>query len=211
MGRVELVGSYICHPSFDPHTGSAQLAKYHIPNPISRVELDSGGSICSIGDHTMSSRTHHHYLIRGRQHLGWAIGLWHTDDEYQRWLANDRPEITLYGDPTRRQGIWIPALNVKLEDNVRINNSDITDEGIVHDNYTDLVTPFDSENNEILVGDRLYIAVKNDVRRATVTRIAARPQYVSSVGYTRKLTVADDKGQKLTINSGRSTIRDPHQ
>lgn len=159
----------------------------------------------------MSSRSHHHYLVNGQQYLGWPIGLWHTDAEYQSWLADGRPSITLYGDPTRRQGIWIPDLMIKLEDNTRIQNSDITDVGIVHDAYTDLVTPFDRENREIAVGDRLYIAVKNDVRQATVIKIAARPQYVSSTGYTRKLSVVDDRGQKLTINSGRSTIKEAQQ
>lgn len=158
----------------------------------------------------MSSRTHHHYLVRGQQHLGWSIGLWHTDAEYEYWRVGEH-DIDLWGDPTRRQGIWIPSLQIKLNDNIRINNSDITDVGIVHDAYTDLVTPFDRDNNEIHVGDRLYIAVKNDVRRARVTKIAARPQYVSSTGYTRKLSVVDESGQKLTINSGRSTIRDPQQ
>lgn len=210
MGYMELVGSYICHSDVDPHTGSAELAKNYSSNPRRRGKSCSGSSIYSGKDHTMSSRTHHHYLINGQQHLGWQIGLWHTDAEYTDYLKN-KTEVNLWGDPTRRQGIWIPALNIKLEENARINNSDITDQGIVHDNYTDLVTAFDSENNEILVGDRLYIAVKNDVRRATVTRIAARPQYVSSVGYTRKLAVVDQAGQKLTINSGRSTIKEAQQ
>lgn len=155
-------------------------------------------------------RIHHHYIVQGQQHLGWPIGFWHTEEEYQDYL--DRPrDVTLFGDPHRSQGIWIPALEVKLTDNVRTLNSDITDQGIVHDAYTDLVTAFDRDNNEILVGDRLYIAVKNDVRRATVTRIAARPQYVSSTGYTRKLSVTDEQGQKLTINTGRSTIKDTTQ
>lgn len=208
---MELAGSYVCHHGVDKDTGSTQLAKNSGDDPSSRAELDSGRGIHYYRDRTVSSRTRHCYLIDGQQYLGWPIGLWHTDEEYQRWEDDGRPSITLYGDPTRRQGIWIPTLNAKLADNVRIQHSDITDLGIVHDAYTDLVMPFDRENREIHVGDRLYIAVKNDVRRATVTKIAARPQYVSSTGYTRKLSVVDESGQKLTINSGRSTIKDPTQ
>lgn len=154
----------------------------------------------------MRRRHHHHYLIQGQQYLGWPIGLWHTEQEYADYLANPG-DVTLYGDPTRRHGIWIPDLNQKLEDKPRIDRSDITDLGIEHGAFTDRVTTFDRLNTEIHVGDDLFVAVTNEVRPARVTKIAARPVYVSSTGYTRKLTVVDDEGRTLTINNSRAAVR----
>jgi hypothetical protein len=149
---------------------------------------------------------HHHYLIQDQCHLGWPIGLWHTEAEYAEYLA-DPVTITLYGDPARRHGIWIPGLNMKLEEKARIDKSDISELGIDHGAYIDLVKTFDRTNNEIHVGDDLFVAVTNEVRRAQVTKIAARPVYVSSIGYARKLTVIDDEGKTLTINNSRSTVK----
>lgn len=149
---------------------------------------------------------HHHYLIQGQQYLGWPIGLWHTEAEYADYLANPG-DVTLYGDPTRYHGIWIADLNQKLAEKTRIDRSDITDLGIEHGAFTDLVTVFDRNNREIHVGDDLFVAVTNEVRPARVTKIASRPVYVSSTGYARKLTVVDDEGKTLTINNSRATVK----
>lgn len=149
---------------------------------------------------------HHHYLVQGQQYLGWPIGLWHTEQEYEEYLANPG-DVTLHGDPTRSHGIWIPSRNQKLAEKTRIDRIDITDLGIEHGAFTDLVDTFDRNNREIHVGDDLFVAVTNEVRPARVIKKAARPVYVSSTGYTRKLTVVDDQGRTLTINNSRATVK----
>jgi len=121
------------------------------------------------------------------------------DDKYDRGLT---------------EGIWIDKLGHALyrpipSKGVHQAKIEITEEGVNYDDvYMDLCVPFDRYNNEIKVGDTLMVASKNEVRRAIVKAISAKP-YMESYGIiNRKLTVYDEfEKQTLIINDPRATIK----
>lgn len=86
--------------------------------------------------------------------------------------------------------------------------TDHWNEQLIYGNVQDLVIPFDKYNQEIFVGDELYVASKNAVRRVTVTKIAPKATFSSYGILIRKLTVKDlDDGQTLVINESRDTVK----
>ena len=103
-----------------------------------------------------------------------------------------------------RDGFWYPEENIKIEFENHIEIGMVADYGNVHD----LVINYDRYNQEIFVGDELFIASKNVVRRAVVTKIAQKVTMASNGVLIRKITVKDvDDGQTLTINESRDTIK----
>lgn len=108
------------------------------------------------------------------------------------------------------EGIWLLDLKVAIHPTAtRPPIVSIDEEGVNYSNtYIDLAVPFDRYGREIMVGDELYAAVKNEVRIVRVTKIAKKP-YMANYGIIhRKLTVVDDiEGQTLTINDPRSTVK----
>lgn len=108
---------------------------------------------------------------------------------------------------THNQAIWLNEPQVRVE-RTDPRNVKITPEGVNYSNdFIDLCTPFDRYSKEIFVGDELYVAVKNEVRKATVTKIAEKPFQASYGIMWRKLTVKDDNGYTITINDYRTTIK----
>ena len=107
------------------------------------------------------------------------------------------------------EGIWLKEIRQPMYRSAIHSKTEITEEGVNYDNtYMDLCVPFDRYGNEIKVGDTLFIASKNEVRRAEVIAISKKP-YMASYGIVnRKLTVRDEvEDQTLTTNDPRSTVR----
>ena len=157
----------------------------------------------------MVTRTHRYKIITGqfagRVVDGFQIGVFAYPDQIQ--IENlDHTQVTaLY--QTNKEGFWYPEEQVKIEFEKRIDSNSV---GTVVDygNVQDLVIPFDKYNQEIFVGDELYVASKNAVRRVTVTKIAPKATFASYGILIRKLTVKDlDDGQTLVINESRDTIK----
>ena len=73
--------------------------------------------------------------------------------------------------------------------------------------YTDLVAPFDRDNNPIEVGDTLYAAVAKEVVRVEVTKIGNK-HHMGYGWWTRKLRCRNlETGKTVTLNNPSSTIK----
>jgi hypothetical protein len=107
------------------------------------------------------------------------------------------------------EGYWLIDIQKPIYKIYDKRNITISDLGVNYDNVLiDMCTPFDRNNQQIFVGDQIYVAVKNEVRLVTVTKIAKQP-YLSGYGiYNRKLTVFDkNNNQTITINNPFATIK----
>lgn len=135
---------------------------------------------------------------------GFEIGIQRYPDQFK--LENLTYEQIMKMHQTDHSGIWLSELNTKIE-HTDPRNVTITDEGVNYsNNYIDLCVPFDRNGTEISVGDYLYAAVRNEVRKVKVTKIAKKPFHATGA-MVRKLTVVDEEQQTLTINYPYSTVK----
>ena len=156
----------------------------------------------------MVTRTHRYRIVTGphagRVVEGFQIGYTAYPDQVAIEKLSHVQVMDLY--QTNKEGFWIPGDNVKIDFENRIDSRSITTV-VNYGNVEDLVITFDKYNQEIFVGDELYAASKNAVRRVKVTKIADKPVWTSN-GIQRKLTVKDvDDGQTLVINESRDTVK----
>ncbi len=136
---------------------------------------------------------------------GYQIGVQDYLDQIKTENMPHPQVMELYS--RNKEGFWNIEAGEKIEFERRIDSTAV---GAVVDygNVQDLVIPFDKYNKEIFVGDTLFIASKNAVRRAVVTKIAPKATFASGGVLIRKLTVKDlDDDQTLTINQSRDTIK----
>lgn len=112
---------------------------------------------------------------------------------------------------TRGNGIWLDSLQIPIyRDPNREREITVGKTVNYQDLYEDLVAPFDRNNNEIQVGDMIYISSSKEVRLVKVMKIAAKVYQASYGIMQRKLTVRDEQeGQTLTINDSRATMKAP--
>ena len=151
--------------------------------------------------------THRYKIITGqfagRVVDGFVIGIQDYPDQFK--TENLTPDQVTALWQTNKEGFWYPEANVKIPFENRIQT---VDQVVDYGNVQDLVIPFDKYNQEIFVGDTLYVASKNAVRLATVTKIAPKATMASYGILIRKITVKDvDDGQTLVINQSRDTIK----
>ena len=170
----------------------------------------------------MSKRRYlHKYKIltgehAGETHLGYQIG----EQEYLDQITLEDltyPDIISLRDRqyalNRCNGIWLIEPEVAVYCPVPVPGKppkvEITTEGVNYDDvYMDLCVPYDRFNNEIQVGDQIYVASSNEVRLVRVERIANKPFHASYGIMNRKLTVHDGyEPQTLTINNPRATVK----
>lgn len=138
-------------------------------------------------------------------HEGIEIGYQRYPEQFM--IEDFNHEQYMKQHETEREGIWLLEPQIKIE-NTDPRNVTITEEGVNYsNNYMDLCVPFDRYGTEISVGDCLYAAVKNEVRKVKVTKIAKKPFYGNYGMMRRKLTVVDDDNQTLTINDHYTTIK----
>jgi hypothetical protein len=120
-------------------------------------------------------------------------------------LVNDKAK-------SNTEGVFLYGINqVVRRTSVREDYKMEVGETVVYDEiYEDLVAPFDRYNDEIKVGDVVYVAVKNEVRTGEVVKIAPKV-YMASYGVMqRKITVRDHTEQRtLVINDSRAAIKAP--
>lgn len=136
---------------------------------------------------------------------GFQIGVQAYLDQIKKENMDHAQVMALY--TSNKEGFWAPEFNEKIEFEKRIDSNSVG-EVVDYGNVQDLVIPFDKYNNEISVGDELYAAVKNAVRRVKVTKIAKKATFASYGVLLRKLTVTDlDTNQTLTINQSRDTVK----
>ena len=157
----------------------------------------------------MTNSIHRYKVITGKfagQTIeAYGIGYMAYPDQIKNENMNHEAVMNLY--KVNREGVWYEAAAEKIEFERRIDSTSV---GTVVDygNIQDLVITFDKYNNEIFVGDELYAAVKNAVRRVKVTKIAPKATFASGGVLIRKITVVDlDSGQTLTINQSRDTVK----
>lgn len=134
---------------------------------------------------------------------GFMIGIQNYPDQIKIENLNAQQIQDLWKD--NKEGFWYPEENVKISFEERIKH---IGETIDYGNVEDLVIPFDSYGVEIFNGDTLYVASKNVVRRAVVTKIAPNATMASYGVINRKITVkCEDDGQTLVINNSRDTVK----
>lgn len=155
------------------------------------------------------TRTHRFHIttgpFAGRTVDGFVIGVMNYPDQIAKESLTPDQVTNLY--QINKEGFWYPEENIKIEFEGRLNSNTINTVAD-YGNVQDLVIPFDKYNQEIFVGDELYIASKNAVRKATVTKIAPKVTFASYGILIRKITVKDvDDGQTLVINQSRDTIK----
>lgn len=133
-------------------------------------------------------------LADGRKARGYSIGFRDTPDgeaSYEKF----------------KWGSWVTCndidwFKIDLPERDRVIGEDTMtySNGIVQH-----FTPRDANDNEITIGATLFVAVRNGVRKAVVTKIS--PLYHAGYGhYTRKLTVKCEGETKAnTINDPRDT------
>ncbi len=157
----------------------------------------------------MVTRTHRYQIVTGpfagRVVDGFPLGIQLYPDQ----IAIEKPTPDQVQDMWRNnpEGFWYPEEKVKIVFENRIDSRAV-DTVVDYGNVQDLVITFDKYNQEIFVGDELYVASKNAVRRVTVTKIAPKATFASYGILIRKLTVKDlDDGQTLVINESRDTVK----
>jgi hypothetical protein len=150
-------------------------------------------------------RTHRYKVISGSLAGQVFDGMQIGDEEYPGQVESEgcaKGEL---------HGVWLN------EPKIKINRTDyrdvtITDEGVNYGNkYMDLCVPFDRFNEEIFVGDTIYVSSSNEVVPCIVEKIAKKPFMASYGIMNRKLTVRPvEGGAAKTINDPRSTVKAWH-
>lgn len=115
-----------------------------------------------------------------------------------------RPTPTSELDYSLGEGVWFEELQLRLPkvitDRSKVKHCQDTD------HYEDMVIAFDKYGNEIVAGDHLYVAVKNEVRKVRVLALTT----INHAGYAcvyRKMRCTDlDSGQTLVITTPTATI-----
>jgi hypothetical protein len=133
-------------------------------------------------------------------------------DEMREEISQDLIGPHIVSKQSRGRGIWLDSIKQALYRNPNREREVTIDETINYQGlYEDLCIPFDRNNNEIHVGDVLYVASSNEVRLVKVTKIAANVYRASYGVMQRKLTVRDElEGQTLTISDSRATMKAPN-
>jgi hypothetical protein len=105
-------------------------------------------------------------------------------------------------------GVWLNEPKVKIP-LTEYRNIILTDEGLNYNNeYMDLCIPFDRFNNEIFVGDTIYISTSNNVVPCIVEKISKKPFMANYGIVNRKITARPiEGGPAKTIGDPRSTVK----
>ena len=156
------------------------------------------------------------YLVQQGPHAGKVIDAFHIGFQaYPDQIKLENIEFTKPVDKNfyaRGQGVWCDALQERFllqPDHAHVPPV-ISDAGVDHGDLLDLCVTRDRNNQEVAVGDWLYVSSSGAVRLAQVMKIAKRPYFMGYSTYVRKLTVRDHEAEKtLTINNSRDTIKAP--
>lgn len=138
--------------------------------------------------------------LRGNVVDGFYIGVQEYPNQLKERIFSDQELMDLYENS---DGVWIPLFKQRITVGRLLQVTD----ALYYENMIDFVTPFDKYNQPVEVGDTLFVASSNSVRKAIVTMIASEVTFTSGV-YTRKLTVKDvDNDQVLVITNSKDTVR----
>lgn len=144
--------------------------------------------------------------LTGQVHDGIQIGFQDYPEQFVKegWDSHKIAANTA----DKGDGVWLIIPSVRLNRHV-YHDMTFTDEGVNYSNdYMDLCVPFDRFNNEIFVGDTIYVSSNNEVVPCVVEKIAKKPFMASYGIVNRKLTVRPiEGGTAKTINDPRSTVR----
>lgn len=137
---------------------------------------------------------------------GTAIGIYRSMHE----IMNQETSPLSQSDMTQRymdglSNIWLnePAVSIAYDPRaLRLNDT------AVFDKIEDLVIPFDRNNIELFVGDPVYFAQSNVVRKGTVEKFSKLVHMPNFGIFCRKVTIRPEDGTKaVCINDSRSTLK----
>ncbi len=103
---------------------------------------------------------------------------------------------------TKKEGIW----NLETQQKIVTGRCTKIDEvGVHYEGFVDPCTPLDGGGAELIVGDSVYVAIKNEVHPAKIVKIASTPEHQGYGVYTRRLSViVEGETKQRPINNPRS-------
>jgi hypothetical protein len=116
------------------------------------------------------------------------------DIGFRETPTDDKPDWN-----TKKEGIW----NIETQQKIATGRCTKIDEvGVHYEGFVNPCIPLDGGGVELLVGDSVYVAIKNDVHPAKIVQIASTPEHQGCGVYTRRLSViVDGETKKRPINT----------